>query len=370
MKKKLPKINLYRNISISFVVLTLVLLAAVFMFFTNKAAIIVMPKAQEVNLSFNAEVKASPTDEEISKDVIAGQLATKERSGEGEYEVLSTKTETSEIVGKVKIVNSSARNQPLVKTTQLQASSGVIVRLNKTVSVAAGSSEVVEVYPADPAAFKEIDPGKLVIIKLNPSLQDKIYGVAEGKLTQEPREVKILSESDISRAQEALSQQIVEAYRQENNLSKEEKLSTETISSEADAKIGAETDNFKLKMTVEIKRLDLDESQLANLINKKIAGLDLTGVTISQVSVKDSDIVVVEDDLSGSVLIKVNYVLKTKMDETNGLLAKKNFIGKTINEAKEYLMSSGFVDDAKVIVSPYWRKTLPKDAGKIKIIVQ
>lgn len=371
MKNKLPKINLYRNISISFVVLTLVLLTSVFMFFTNKAAILVLAKTQELNLSFNSEVKQSPTMDEIkNQDMISGELVVEERSGEGEYEVLSTKTETSAIVGKVKIFNTSARNQPLVKTTQLQASNGVIVRTDRTINVAAGGSEVVEVYPADASAFKEIASGQLRIIKLNPNLQDKIYGVVEEKLTSEPRTVKVLAESDISRAREVLSQQLAEEYRQENNLNKNEKLTVETVSFSADKKVGSETESFNLKMTVKIKRLTLDESQLAALISKKIANLDLIGVTISQASVEDSEIAVVEDDLDGSVLVKINYVLKTKMDAANDFLDKKNFAGKSIDEVENYLMDNDQIQDVKVIISPYWRKTLPKDTVKIKLIIQ
>src|SRR3989344_2642297 len=194
----MPKINLYRNISITFAVFMALLLVAVFLFFSNKATIIIIPNPQKISLSFNLEVKAQPAATELEeKDVVAGQIETYAKAGSGSFGVLSSQTVDSAIVGQGKIVNNNNRDQTLVRTTQLQAKNGVIVRTNNNVVVPAGGSVKVDVFAKEPASFSQIESGQLVIIKLNPSLQDKIYGVVESALTNNPKEVKVLAESDI-----------------------------------------------------------------------------------------------------------------------------------------------------------------------------
>ena len=199
----MPKINLYRNISITFAVFMALLLVAVFLFFSNKATIIIIPNPQKISLSFNLEVKAQPAATELEeKDVVAGQIETYAKAGSGSFGVLSSQTVDSAIVGQVKIVNNNNRDQTLVRTTQLQAKNGVIVRTNNNVVVPAGGSVEVDVFAKEPASFTRIEPGQLVIIKLNPALQAKIYGLAETALTNDPQEVKVLAESDIKRAKD------------------------------------------------------------------------------------------------------------------------------------------------------------------------
>ncbi len=369
--KKVPKINLYRNISISFIVFTAMLLCAVFLAFYNEALIIVTAEPQEIDLNFNAEVKAEPTIADLAeKDVLAGSLAVVEKTGEGDFAVKSTKTVSSAIVGQVKIVNNSTRNQPLVKTTQLQAANGVIVRTNETVTVPAGGDVSVDVYPKEPESFQAIAPGNLTIIKLSPSLQDKIYGVANKTMSTDPREVKILSESDINKAKTELSAQLAEAVKKELGLKESDQITPEIVSFKTDKKAGDETDTFKLTMAVKAKYLQFDQNQLMALVNKKINNLNLTGLAVGDITPVNLIYTIVDDNLAGSVLIKVNYLLSAKLGLDSPVLDKQNLAGKSIEVAKEYLSQSDLIKDAQITVSPYWRKSLPKQADKIRIIIK
>src|SRR3989344_5411617 len=106
----MPKINLYRNISLTFVVFTAMLIAAVFLFFFfyRQATIIIPPNEQPVNLSFNVEVKKNPTTDELAeKEVVTGSLASELMEATSTFPILSTQTVESENVGRVKITNES-----------------------------------------------------------------------------------------------------------------------------------------------------------------------------------------------------------------------------------------------------------------------
>ncbi len=366
-----PKIGLYRNISVFFVAITVILMVIVFLFFYNQATIIITSEKKDINLSFNLEVKPAPTADELAeKDVVAGSLAIKEIEVEGEFPVTTTKTVASGLVGRVKIVNELSKDQPLVKTTQLQAVSGVIVRTNDQVVVPAGGSVFVDVYPKEPETFSNVEPGRLTIIKLNPANQVKVYAMAESILTAEPREVKVLADSDISRAKDELVTEATEKLRAEFNLAGAEKIATQVIDFKADQETGAETETFKFKLKLAGKYLEMDNQQLANLISRKAQNLNLAGVQIKNINFNDLDYVITEENLNGGVLVKINYALEAVIDKDNPILATENFVGKDIEEARQYLLDYDLIKDANIVVSPSWNKKLPKNGNKIKIIIK
>ncbi|HLD28159.1 MAG TPA: hypothetical protein VJB67_00945 [Patescibacteria group bacterium] len=370
-EKQFPKINLYRNISITFIFLTVILLLAIFLFFYNQASIIIESEPQDMSLSFNVEVKASPTADEINEeDIVAGALIETEKTKEATFDVLSTKTASSEFVGKVKIVNNFTRNQPLLETTQLQADNGVIVRTSKQVVVPAGGYVIVDVYPKDPDNFTDIEPGQLTIIKLNASLQDNIYGVTEAVLTNELRDIHVLAESDINRAKDELTQQLTREISSELGLGEGEKLALQTVDYSVDQKVGAEIDSFKLKLTVSAKKLEIDNNQLVALIQKKIANFDTNGLTIESIDVTDLDYLILDESLIDSVLVKINYVVHAKLDENSPILAKSNFVGRSVGEVEDYLYGNDQIKDFKIQLSPYWSKSFPQNENKISIIIK
>lgn len=366
----MPSLNLYRNISLTFIVFTVILLVAVFLFFTSKATIVIEPNPQSVNLSFNLEIKEEPTDIEIvEKDVVTGKLEIYNKSGSGEFTILSTKTVQSVIVGRIKIVNNNNRSQTLVKTTQLQADNGVIVRTNEGIVLPASGSVMVDVFAKDPNLFVNIEPGDLTIIKLNPSLQDKIYGVAEDVLTDGPREVKILAESDINRAKQELGEVLLGELNAEGKVAKGDNFVLSVKSYSTNIAIGEEANTFILEVEIELKILKVDEDQLANLIIRKVGNIDLSGLEIGKVDIGDIEYLIIDDNLAGSALVKVNYSLSASINEGNALLDRSNLVGRDFEEVKALLESQDLINSVEILSSPSWMNSLPKQESKIKIII-
>lgn len=370
--KSLPKINLYRNISVTFVVFTAMLIAAVFLFFYRQATIIIVPQEQPVNLSFNIEVKENLTAEEIAEnDVVTGSLVSRQIEATSSFPVLSTQTVESANVGQVKIINESSRNQPLLKTSQLQAANGVIVRTSEAVTVPQGGSVIIEVYPKDPDAFADIAKGsKLTIIKLNPASQAKIYGVAVDVLTKEPHETRVLMESDINRAKDELTKNILAKAKAEFQPANDNELAVKILNFRTDKKVGEQADSFILTAKAQLDLLKVNNSQLAELIKRKINSLNLGGLKIEEINSQNLKYLVLDPDFNQSVLVKVDYTANTIIGEGNDALNPEYLAGKTIDEAKNYLSQFDLIKDVKIIISPYWQKTLPKQASKIKIIIQ
>lgn len=372
MPYETPRVNLYRNISISFVVFTVLLLISVFFLFYNHATITLVASEQKINLNFNAEVRPDASVQEVAeRDILSGKFMTIAKSATSTFSVLSTKAlENSTIVGRVKIVNNYSKNQVLAKTTQLQAENGVIVRTNEPVNVPAGGSVDVDVYAKDPATFQEIVPGNLVIVKLSPSLQDKIYGTASANISNNPTEVKVLGESDINRAKEELLARLSLEVKKELNINENNEVTTEVVKWSANKKVGDQTDSFELQLTARVKYLDIDTAQLDKLLDRKIAGLNLAGMSTLQVDRSAVSYAITDSSFGDGALIKVNYVLGVKLNESSSILDKEAVAGKSISEAKQYLSQLDGVSQVAIEVSPYWKKILPKQTSKIDIIVK
>ena len=364
--------KLYRNISLTFIVFALMILAAIFLFFYSQAVIIVTPDSQDINLSFNVEIKENPTLEQLAEqDVIYGKVESQERVEKGSFDVLSTKTVSSTEIGKVRITNDSANNQPLMQTTQLQAENGVIVRTSEMVTVPAGGSVEVSVYPKDPASFVPVSSGKLMIIKLAAALQDKIYAEPLGELSNGPREIKVVSEGDINRAREELLQKATQQARQELGLSENDPLSVAIADFTADRVAGEEAAAVGYSATVKVGTITLNKEQLNDLIRRKVEKLHLNGLMIDDIDTSNVKYSVMEMEPGAeAVMVKVDYLLKARLSADNPILERKNFIGQTIDEVRMYAGKSELIRNIEIHVSPYWQKKLPSQEGRIKVIVK
>lgn len=372
MPTKPVKNKMYRNISLTFIVFALMILSAIFLFFYSQAVIIVTPDSQDINLSFNVEVKENPTLEQLAEqDVVYGKVESQERNESGSFDVLSTKTVSSTEIGKVRLTNNSSGNQPLMQTTQLQAENGVIVRTSQMVTVPAGGSIEVAVYPKDPAAFSTIEGGKLMIIKLAPALQDKIYGEPIGQLSNGPREVKVVSDGDANRAKEELLKRVTQAARQELKLSENDPLSVTITDFKTDRVAGEEAPTVNYTAKVKISTITINKEQLDDLIKRKVEKLHLSGLSIEQIDTSNVKYSAIEmEPGSEAIMVKVDYLLKAMLSADNSILERKNFVGKTIDEIRAYAGKSELIKNIDVSVSPYWQKRLPGEEGRIKVIVK
>ncbi len=345
------------------------ILCAIFLLFYSQGAIIVTPEEQDINLNFNATVVSSTTLATSSTDTIIGSLMTEIVEGTKTIDVLSTRSNDGKSIGSVKIVNNSNKSQSLVKTTQLQAESGLIVRIDRDVTVPAGKSVVVGVYPADNNNFTAIAPGNLTIIKLAKSLQPSIYAVAETSLAYGPSEVKVVAESDINRAKQDLVKELVENARLKLGLSDGDGTISEILEVTTDKKIGDVSEKLQMKMKVRIKYLSLDDNSLLALIEEKIKQSTFEGLNTGTFAKESLKYSILEASTQESQTIKLSYNVKAYVDSSNDLLSTHHFTSKTVDEVKEYLANSGVVKKVEISISPYWKQSFPDKASRIKVII-
>lgn len=366
------RLHLYRNISITFIVFAAMILCAVFLLFYSQATIIVTPDAQTVNLNFITEIRPSSTPQELAKmDAVGGTASIVTKQVESLFNTSSTRPATaSNIVGRVRIRNNYSKNQKLVKTTQLQAENGVIVRTDADVDVPAGGSIEVNVYPKDSLDFQPVSAGKLTIIKLWPQLQPLVFGEVIDVLEKPVGgDVRYIAESDINFAKKELIAKAVAEVAGEAS-SARAGLKGELASYSIDKKLGDATKIYTMKAVIKVRVIKADETQLATLIKRKALKTDLKGLSADSIDMSAVQYTVLDATNPEIIIIKVVYPLQAYLTQSSEILAKKNFVGKTEEEIKSYAIKAGAIKNIEVVISPYWRDKAPLDEKNIKIIIK
>ncbi|MFA5125054.1 MAG: hypothetical protein WC473_04520 [Patescibacteria group bacterium] len=363
------RITLYRNIAIVFIICAAVVISAVFLLFYSQATIVITPEVQVVNLSFNTEVKTSSTPAEIAKQgAVGGTLSITTKIVEKMFEASSTKSQSSDLVGQVRIVNQYSKSQQLVRTTQLQGENGVIVRTDEAVNIPAGGSVTVSVFPKDPATFQPIISGNLTIIKLASVLQSKIFGQIISPLQQNPTgAVKIIGEADINHAKKELVAQAVAEVQASTTAGI---VRGELVSYKIDKKLGDEASFFTMTGTVRLKTISADIGALAELIKSKAQKMNFNDLSVEDIDQRLIQITVLDANNSENIAVKINYPLQGYLTADSPVLDKTNFTGRTADEIMDYAQKTGVIKDIQVDISPSWRDITPDDVGRIKIVIK
>jgi len=367
--------RLYRNISIVFVAITIVLIVVAAVFFYSQAVITVTTIPQSFSVDAEVEINSDPAAESmLDRDVLSGELVSREKTIEVTIPVTSTTTLGAESgnVGTVTIVNDSDKAQPLLKTTQLQASSGVVVRTSEAVTVPAQGKVTVGVYPRDPDSFTPVESGRLTIIKLPTEAQAKIYGVVDQKLaTTGGREVVAVTSAEVARAEEELKTKGGTEIAAELGIASNEQLSVNVRDVQIiDNKLGDQVGQIKVRGTVVVTAVDVSADQLQKLLSRKAgqnlpAGSNLASIGADQVSYE-----LVQRLSTTTAIVKIKANASLGLDTTHELLRPSTLVGQSVQDVINALRQSPLISDVSVRVSPHWRTTLPGSPDRIKIIVQ
>jgi hypothetical protein len=384
-------LNIYRKISISFVVLALLLLAVICYFSIVKVDISVALKKEQapcntvIDITDKAGIASSTTgvsgivksvDVEVTKEIAATGQAPVAKS-------LPSSQVADDVIGTVKIVNNYVRNQPLVASTRLMNANGQIIRIKKTVNIPAGGSVEVGVYPDKAAADISVPVGtRLTIPGLWSGIQDKIYaemisvsgGISETAISDGSKNA--VTQNDIEGSRNMIVQEFDRKIASDTLMSFKTqysqvmyKIDENSIVLEPQAKVGEVADSFVVRATAKVIIVAFNSQDVAQRASDLLQASLPSDKKITQVNPADFkfelDTVNVEN---GTAVVKLNYTCEV-IARDQAIVDKTKLIGLTASQLQSYLSSLPAVGTFTVKFTPGFLGRVPEWPDRINITI-
>lgn len=365
----------YTKFAVIFVAAGLVMLAGAFLMTWSSATIVITPKSAiaKQQILFDVRPGASPKAE--PKLLVPGMVTTTSTTVTDTFNGTGTSSVKSDIVGEVKITNTTNKDQVLVATTRLAAADkpgSVLVRLKNQVTVQAGKSVTVAVYAEKLDTFSEIKPMRLIIPGLWQPLHDKIYAENTVTLKVGGSTVASVVEEDMVNAEKLLKQKASEKALELFNASLPSDqvlwpklVQSEIISSSFDSKVGDQVSTFTGSATIQMTVVSFDESQFISMARSYFksgqAGQVLRDINSSSLMY---ELVSVSPDIAS-----IRATVEGSGISDTSSLDHSQLVGKSIDDARKYVMDNFDAESVIVKVQPVWRTILPADAGRINIMI-
>src|SRR3989339_658857 len=268
-------VGMYRKIALSFVVLTVVLLAVIFYFSFTRVTITLIPNQERVSNNLIFDIYDSENADSVSAMGVPGIVRQITIEDKKEYQASGSNVIGKEVVGKIDIINDYNKNQPLVATTRLISSDGKLFRLKETVNVPVGGLKDVEIYADEAKPEMATGPTTFTIPGLWAGLQDKIYAKNNTDIVYRQKVKKYIDETDIEKGEMDLKQQLLSSVKSKvNDIYKDYdqvifKIDEQSIKSNADGKINEEKDSFNISMKADVMVVAFDDETASKLAKNK-----------------------------------------------------------------------------------------------------
>ena len=358
-------VRFYKYVALTFLLVTIILLGIIVFISSKRATVTVITKSDSVEVNEAVVIGDGGLNGEIKTQDVDLTLA---------FKPTEVKEEQSIAIGFVTLHNDSGANQPLVATTRLLTSGGILFRLKDRVTVPAGGTIKAEVYADKSGSESEIGPSNFTIPGLKEETQKLIYATSEENMKGGIKKTGLLSAADWTRAQQE-TQEKLKALGNEKFASTTEGqgvvygLTNFEMTSES--KVGDELEEFtvvgkgklvavyydtaevKAKVQEELKKHLISEDELIS------SGDENVSITLNNFDVENN-----------KAELKVYCNGLVSLSPESAQISKDMFYGKTKDEVRRYLLSLDHVQGAEIKFSPAWMHTVPHVADHVTVVVK
>lgn len=377
-EKAIKPFSLYKKIAYSFIILTILLLSAVFYFSFSRVSIAIVPNQENISGQLTVDVydkekgvaqEGGNSIEGVVKQFAIEQTKTFESSGR---EVLG-----QDVTGKIIVYNKYTKAQPLVATTRFLSADHKLFRLKNTVSVPAGGQVEAEIYADEPSQDMAVAPGRFTIPGLWAGLQDKIYGESKDTMQYEQNVKLKIEQADIDKAVNELKDSLLARAKEEIGGIYGDysqiiyQIDNNSITQQLDGKVGEEKNKFTANMKAMVTVVAFQDDQVFSLAqqnlssslpdDKKLVGFEKKDLNLNLTSAN------VED---GSAVINASFVGKMALKDNAGVIEREKLAGLNKNELAGYLDSIPEISSYEVKFFPSFMKKVPKLVDKINIEIK
>lgn len=376
-KSKSPKINLYRKIAFSFIVLTVALLAVVFYFSFVKLDIVLISAQERVSDSLTFNIHNSQEGSLSSNNDFAGAVEQIEIADSNTYSASGAEKIGEEVTGKVLIVNSYIKNQPLVATTRLLSADGKLFRIKNTTDVPAGGSQEVEIYADEPSQTMAIGPTKFTLPGLWAGLQDKIYGESKEKFVYGQQDKKYIQQEDIDQAVKDLKRSLLEKAKRD--IGEQYKgydkviynIDENTVSTEVGGKVGEEKEKFDVSIKAKVTIVAFSGDQASKLARNKLLesipdNKELVGFIADEVvyTLDNCDVA------TGQSTVSASFEGKMTLKDDAQIVDRQKIVNLKRDQLEDYLSSFKEVAGYEIKFTPSFINKVPNLVDRINVEVK
>jgi len=374
-------VNLYRRLVWRFVVLTIVLLVVVFYFSFSKLDITIIPNGEVINDNILLKIQSAgaasstPNSDTDFREAVSGNVEERVVSKTENFSATGEEYVGAEITGKVTIINTTAKNQPLVATTRILSPDNKLFRIKNAVNVPAGGEVSADIYADKPSEDLAISATNFTIPGLAVALQDKIYAKSTEEFVYSQKVNKFIKASDIDQATQEMSNTLVDKAKSDQPATntREEVLyeTSDTATIQTDAKAGDSKDGFMAtaSQTVEVITFSKDEveklaaAKLALLVpdDKELANYDPNAITYSFDSY---------DAQTKSATVKASFSGTMVLKSNTDIIDKKQLVNLNRQQLEKYLKSFPEVKSFELKFFPSFITRSPRLPERISINIK
>lgn len=372
-----PSVGLYRKIAATFVVLTIVLAAAVVYFSLVSVRIVIYPNKERTTAEFTAQVRNEAVTN-AAQPTVTGQVRGVSLTATDTFQATGKKTENVEVGGTVTIINNSSRNQPLAATTRLLSPDGKLFRIRALVQVPARSKvENVEVYADEPSKEMEIGPTKFTIPGLSQSAQELIYAESSAAMEYREQGDPVVTAEDIQKAREALRAKLTEELKTKEAEVKTGGYTNVTVSIDdtkvtyaTDVDAGAEAAEFSMVATGTGAIIAFNTADVADLARLKIQETLPEGKSLSGFNEDNFTYAVERYSVENGVAdLKVSAQAQMALNEDTEIIDPERLVGLNRAQLDDYLSGLREVAGYDVTFTPNWINKVPNLVDHVEVEV-
>jgi len=366
-----PSVNFYRTIALSFLVLTVILLAVVVFITSKKATITILAKEDTRSLNLTVAVNSATTGKDVS-GLITGSVSAQVVNFSQKYFPTGYKTVEGLAGGEVVVYNKTNEPQVLVKTTRLLTDKGVMFRLSDKITVPANGQITASVYADKTGSDSDIGPSKFTIPGLSSDKQKVVYAESLKAMDSGLRKVGVLTSDDLEAAKKDFEQKLKDQYASSSlNGDMRKVVSVLDLKPSSDKAVGEEIDGFNLSGTSTIVIVTYNKNNLNDVINRALSSkIDNTLEKMLTVNSDPKVSVLTYDQSSGSAQLSVNQDVLVTLDANAEKLSPQYFMDKSKNDIEKYIFELNHVAGVEVSFSPSWISKAPTVPDKIKVVVK
>lgn len=364
-------INSYRTIALSFILLTLIFLGAVFYFYFNKLTIILIPSKEKISDNFIIDVHDTEKNSQQTafQQSIPGVVEQFETEEQNIYPSSGVKNISKEIIGQVVVINNYNKNQPLIAGTRLLSHDNKLFKIKKTINVPAKSSVEVAIYADELSEEMAIEPTEFTIPGLWMGLQDKIYGKSNEKFIYSLKIKKYIQQVDVDYAINNLKEKLIAKIAKQINKDFEiydkilYDINQNAININVEGKINEEKDEFSVIIKSTVIVVAFSDAQVKKIIQKRLQNTEFYPQQITY-SLNDYNI------QQGIATVSASFQGEMVLLKNIGIIDPNKIIGLTEQQLKVYLNGFNEFANYELIFSPSFRKKVPSLIDRIQIEVK